>query len=198
MGLTVNGEKCLFRLSKLTFFSHELSSDGVDLSEEKVAAIRDARSPKDASEVRSFMGLAQYLAKFMPDVASVAKPIQKLTRKGVTFKWGEEQQTDFQDLKCLITPAETLGYIRVDCRTRIIADTSPVGPGAVFAQEQGGTWRAALYASRSLTDVERHYKHVSVRKKLCAGNGSQTLGINLFTYVKPCVQVERWVFQLKG
>ena len=32
------------------------------------------------------MGLAQYLAKFMPDVASVAKPIQERTRKGVTFK----------------------------------------------------------------------------------------------------------------
>ena len=158
----------MFRLSKLTFFSHELSSNGVNLhvTEEKVAAIRDAQFPKDASEVRSFMGLVQYLAKFMPDVASVAKPIQELTRKDVAFKWGEEQQTDFQELKCLITQAETLGYIRVDCRTRTVADTSPVGLGAVLAQEQGGTWRAALYASRSLTDVERHCKHVSVRKKL--------------------------------
>ena len=102
----------------------------------------------------------------MPDVASVAKPIQELTRRGVTFKWGEEQQTDFQELKCLITQADTLSYFRVDCRTRTVADTSSVCQGAVLAQEQGGTWRAALYASRSLTDVERHYKHVSVRKKL--------------------------------
>ena len=49
VGLTVNGEKCEFRLSKLTFFGHELTSDGVNPSEEKVAAIRNARSPKDAS-----------------------------------------------------------------------------------------------------------------------------------------------------
>ena len=57
VGLTVNGEKCEFRLSKLTSFGHELTSDGVNPSEEKVAAIRDARPPKDASEVRSFMSL---------------------------------------------------------------------------------------------------------------------------------------------
>ena len=64
--------------------------------EEKVAAIRDARPPKDTSEVRSFMGLVQYSAKFMSDVASVAKPNQELARKGVTFKWGEEKLTAFQ------------------------------------------------------------------------------------------------------
>jgi len=39
----------------------------------------------------------------MPDVASVAKPIQELTRQGVTFNWGEEQQMVFQELKRLIS-----------------------------------------------------------------------------------------------
>ena len=86
-------------MSKLTFFGHELTSDGINPSEEKIAAIRDARPPKDASEVGSFMGIVQYSPKFMPDVASVAKPIQELTRKGVVFQWGGEQQTAFEELK---------------------------------------------------------------------------------------------------
>ena len=68
-GLIVNGDKCEFSLTKLKFFGHELSSDGVSPSEEKIAAIRDARSAKDASKVRSFMGLVQYSTKFMPDLA---------------------------------------------------------------------------------------------------------------------------------
>ena len=114
VGLTVNRDKCEFRLSRLTFFGHELTSDGINPSEEKIAAIRDARSPKDASEVRSFMGLVQYSAKFMPDVASVAKPIQELTRKGIVFHWGKKQQTVFDELKRLITQAETLAYFKVD------------------------------------------------------------------------------------
>ena len=212
VGLTVNGEKCEFRLSKLTFFGHELTSDGVNPSEEKVAAIRDARPPKDASEVRSFMGLVQYSAKFMPDVASVAKPIQELTRKGVTFKWGVEQQTAFQELKCLITQAETLGYFRADCRTRIIADASPVGLGAVLAQEQGGTWRAVSYASRSLTDVERRYSQTEKealalvwaceRFNMYLSGRSFELETDhkplerIYSRTsKPCARIERWVLR---
>ena len=92
-----------------------------------MVAIRDARPPKAASEVRSFMGLVQYSAKFMPDLESIAKPIQELKRKGVVFKWGAEQQRSFQELKRLITEAETVAYYQVGCRTRIVADASPMG-----------------------------------------------------------------------
>ena len=77
----------------------------------------------------------------------------------VTFKWGEEQHTAIQGLKSLITQAKTLGYFRGDFRTGIVVDASPVGLGAVPTHEQGGTWRAVSYASRSFTDVERCYSH---------------------------------------
>ena len=161
------------------------------------------------------MGVVQYSAKFMPDVASIAKPIQKLTRKGVTFKWGEEQQTAFEKLKCLIIQAETLGYFRVDCRTRIVADASPVGLGAVLVQEQGGTWRAVSYASRSLTDVERRYSqtekealalvwacerfnmYVSGRSFELETDHKPLERIYLRTS-KPCARIERWVLRLQG
>ena len=42
----MNGDKCELRLRKLTFFGHELSSDGVSQREENIIAIRDARPPK--------------------------------------------------------------------------------------------------------------------------------------------------------
>ena len=177
--------------------------------------IRDARPPKDASEVRSFMDLVQYSAKFMPGVASIAKPIQELTRKGVSFKWCEEQQTAFEELKCLITQAETLGYFRVDCRTRIVADGSPVGLGAVLAQEQGGTCRAVSCGSRNLTDLERRYSltekealaliwacerfnmYVSGRSFELETDHKPLERIYLRTS-KPCVRIERWVLRLQG
>ena len=155
--MTLNGNKCEFRLSKLIFSRHELTSDGINPSEEKIAAIRDARAPKDASEVSSFMGLVQYSAKFMADLASVAKPIQELMRKGVKFVWGEEQKTAFERLKRMITHANVLAYHKVSCRTRIIADASTVGLGAVLTQLQEDIWRVIAYASRSLSDVERWY-----------------------------------------
>lgn len=60
------------RLSRLVFFGHELTNDGIDPSEEEVAAMTDARPPKDAYEVCSFMGLLQYSAKLMPYIVSPA------------------------------------------------------------------------------------------------------------------------------
>ena len=215
VGLTVNSEKCEFRLTKLTFFGHDLTSNGVNPSEEKVADIRDARPPKDASEVRSFLGLVQYSAKFMPDIVTVAKPIHELTKKGVEFKWGVEQQTAFQELKRLITQAETLVYYKVGCKTRIVAHASPVGLGAVLTQQQGETWRVILYASKSLTNVERRYSQTEKEalalvwacERFSMYVSGQPFELetdhkpleHIYSRTsKPCARMERWVLRLQG
>lgn len=52
MGLTVKEDKCEFRLLRLMFFGHKLTSDGINPSKEMIAAIRNARPYKDANEVR--------------------------------------------------------------------------------------------------------------------------------------------------
>ena len=43
-------------------------------------------------------------------------------------------------------PTETLACYQFGCRTRIVADASPVGLGAVLTQQQGGVWRVISYA----------------------------------------------------
>ena len=80
-----------------------------------------------------------------------------LSRKHVKFVWGNEQQSAFERLKLLVSRADTLAYFKNDCKTRIIADASPVGLGAVLTQLQEGLWRVISYAPRSLSDVERLY-----------------------------------------
>ena len=71
-GLTVNRDKYQFRLPRLTFFGRELSARGVAPSEENIAAVVNARPPQNVSEVRSFIQLVQYSAKFIPDFAQLA------------------------------------------------------------------------------------------------------------------------------
>ena len=80
-----------------------MTQNGVEPSEEKVAAIRNADPPQNASEARSFLDLAQFVSKFIPDLSTVAEPIQRLTHKNVEFKWQSEQQTAFDKFKELIT-----------------------------------------------------------------------------------------------
>ena len=154
-GLTLNEKKCQFRLPKLTFFGHDFSSKGIAPSEEKVSAVQNAKPPQSTAEVRSFLGLVQYCAKFLPDCSQVAEPLRMLTRKDLQFMWEDAQQKSFQKLKDLLTRVETLTYFKNERRTRIVADAGPTGIGAVLTQLQDGLWRVISYASRNLTDVER-------------------------------------------
>ena len=56
----------------------------------KVAAVQDALPHVTVAEVQSFMGLVQYCARFISDLATISEPIQEMTRKGVAFRWGKE------------------------------------------------------------------------------------------------------------
>ena len=156
-GLTLNPHKCEFRLCGLTFYGHNLSGGGISASEEKVAAVTEASEPKIAAEVRSFFGLVQYSAKFIPNYTQVAEPLRKFTRKKEKFHWEDEQKQAFVKLKEQISKKETLAYFHKDCKTRIIADAGPSELCAVNLQHQEDQWRPITYASCCLSDVERRY-----------------------------------------
>lgn len=93
------------------------------------------------------------MSKVIPDLSTVAEPIQRLTHKNVEFKWQSEQQAVVDKLKELITSTSALADFNVNSKTRIVADASSVGLCAI--QLQGVEWRVIIYASRGLRDVER-------------------------------------------
>ena len=214
-GLTLNGDKCQFRLPKLTFFDHDLGRQGVAPSEDKVAAILNASPPQDASQVRSFIRLVQYSAKFLPNFAQEAEPLRSLLRKNEPFIWGEAQERSFQKLKQLVAQATTLAYFRGDCNTRIIADAGPQGLAAVLTQLQDGEWRAISYASRNLTEVERRYSQTE-KEALALVWACERFNIYVYgrkfeletdhkplecifgRLSKPSARIERWVRRLQG
>ena len=156
-GLTLNFNKCVFRMTKLIFVSHVLSAKGVGPAEEKVKAVREFREPKDVHEVKSFMGLGNFLSKHIPDLAPIAEPLWRVTRQKYQFVFGREQKAAFQEIKDSVSDAETLAYFKLGCKTTVVADASPVSLGAVLLQEHKGQHKVISYASYSLTDVEKRY-----------------------------------------
>ena len=157
----------------------------------------------------------QYSAKFLPNFAEVAEPLRILTRKDQKFKWGEDQEKAFRELKKLMTSAETLAYFKNDCKTRVVADAGPTGLGAVLTQLQEGQWRVVAYASRNPTAVERRY---SQTEKEALALVWVCKRFHLYVYgrefeletdhkpleciysriSKPSARIERWVFRLQG
>ena len=99
-----------------------------------------------------------FSARFIPNLASIAEPLHRLTRKQTPFVWSTEQQIAFDVLKGSLANADTLAYFDSNAEeTKLITDACSVGLGVVLTQVQGGCERVVAYASRSLTDVERRY-----------------------------------------
>ena len=156
--LTANPAKCLFNQSSIDFFGHHFSADGISADDKKVASLINASPPKNATEARSFLGLAQYLARFIKDFASISAPIRQLTHLNAKWVWGPEQQHAFDFLKASMATPEIMKYFDPSLQTELVVDASPVGLGAILTQvtADGGT-NIVAYASRSLTDCESRY-----------------------------------------
>jgi len=112
--------------------------------------------------VRSFLGLVNFSAKFIPNMATVAELLRELTRKGTPSEWGKKQETAFQKLKDELSNAVKLAHFVKGAETEIVVDASPVGLGAMLVQKQDDVKRVISYASRSLSRLERRYSQTEI------------------------------------
>jgi hypothetical protein len=62
-----------------------LSKDGISIDPTKVQEVLDWKAPTTVSEVRSFLGLAGYYRRFIPDFSKIAKPMTQLLHKDMKF-----------------------------------------------------------------------------------------------------------------
>ena len=78
--------KCEFWMNEVRFLGHVISQGGVSVDPSKVEAVINWERPKNASEVRSFLGLAGYYRRFIKGFSQIALPMTRLTRKEISFK----------------------------------------------------------------------------------------------------------------
>ena len=73
--------------SRLKFAGFVVSDKGVTADPDKVSAIRDFPTPKNVTEIRSFLGPVQQLSQFAPDLAHMTVAIRSLLKKNNAFTW---------------------------------------------------------------------------------------------------------------
>lgn len=152
-GLTVNLEKCEFRKSRIEFFGLVFSRDGVSPDPKKVADLHAATEPKNPSEVRSFLGMAQFSARFIRDYATITEPLRALTRQNTDWTWGAKELKAFNAVKAGLSESATNAYFDTTKPIELVVDASPVGLAALLVQRG----RVVTYASRALSNVETRY-----------------------------------------
>lgn len=156
---------CLFR-EEVAYLGHIVSASGIATDPQKTERVRDWPTPRNVSEVRQFVGLASYYRRFVPDFATIAKPLHELTKKYARFSWTAQCQGAFDELKRLLTSAPVLGYPLDEGEMFLDTDASDCGIGAVLCQVQGGEERVLAYGSRRLSAVEQNY--CTTRRELLA------------------------------
>jgi transposase InsO family protein len=185
--LLVNPEKCVFHSQRVEFLGYVITPEQIHMNPDKVIAIKEWPEPTNLKEVQAFLGLANYYRKFIKDFAQKATPLTNMTRKGVTFEWGEESQKAFETLKEAITSAPVLAMFDPEKQVTIETDASLYAIGGVLSQPgddgklrpvaffsqklQGPATRYATYDREMLAIIKalkewRHYCHGSKHKVL--------------------------------
>ena len=194
-GLTLNKQKCLFNQHKLTFVEFVFSSKGISPDHIKVAAIHDAPPPKSCKDVRSFLGLAAYCSKFIPNFSNLTEPLRTLTKKNTVFCWTHRHEQPFQATKAALTSDTVMDYFDKHRNTELITDASHISLSAILSQHSLGkdNRKIVAYISRALTPVEQKYSQTE-REALAIFWAMERLYLYLFgghfTLVTDCKPVE--------
>ena len=156
-GLKLKPSKCSLFQKKVSFLGYVVSEDGIETDPDKVKQVAEWPIPRCVREVRSFVGLASYYRRFVPNFSDVCKPLHRLTEKGRRFHWTPECQLAFEALKERLTSAPILAYPEAEGTFILDTDASQSGIGAVLSQIQDGRERGIAYASTTMNKHEKRY-----------------------------------------
>ena len=156
-GVKLNVDKFKLRQEEVRFIGHIATSDGLGIDPTKVKAIIDMPEPTDVAGVQRLLGLAQYLAKFLPHLSDITKPLRDLMRSDTDWVWESSQQNAVDMLKKAV-----LRYYSLADEVTIQCDASQSGLDAALMQNG----QPVAYASRALTSAETRY--AQIEKELLA------------------------------
>ena len=162
VNLRLNLLKCRFRLNEVGYVGHVFTNEGLKADPSKTKAISEMTVPADVTALQRFLGMVNYLGKFIPNFSELSAPLRQLTHRDAVWAWHEQQQNAFEALKSHMSCPPVLSYYDVSKPVTLTCDASQYGLGSACLQEG----QPVAYASRTLTDTETRY--AQIEKELLA------------------------------
>lgn len=127
-------------------------------TDKKIIKIKEWTTCTTVSQVRSFIGLANYYRAWIPDYGIIAKPLFNLLKKGAVFAWDDTCKDAMDQIKAVITSKPyliNLDYAGGDII--LMVDASLLGWGACLMQVVDGVRYPVRYESGAWTEAEKLY-----------------------------------------
>ena len=157
-GLTLNLEKSQFLRPKVTFLGHILTPEGILPDPEKISAIKNFPAPTTIEQLRGFLSLINFYSKFTKEHAGATFPLLLLVHKNYKWKWGEEKNTAFENIKEKFCSNFILHYPDRHRPFHLQTDVSDFALGAVLYQINSRNEHEVLqFASRTSKGAELAY-----------------------------------------
>ena len=167
--MTFRLSKCLFAQSEVEYVGHILTPSGVKPAPDKVQPILAMSYPKSKEELRTFLGMATYLSKYIQNFSQLTEPLRQVLKQNRdksgridSFHFGPDQIKAFDQLKECLATAPVMRYYAQDEPIILSCDASSYGLGSVILQ----SGQPVAYGSKSLTNTERAY--AQIEKELLA------------------------------
>ncbi len=148
-GIRAKLAKCAFMKLSVEYLGHKVSADGLQPLQSKTDAIVRAPEPQNVQQLRSYLGLLNYYSKFIPNLATITKPLNHLVNKA------------FMETKNVLVSSEVLVHYDPNLPIPSAGDASAYGLGAVISHTlPDGSERPIAFTSRTLSSAKRNYSQL--------------------------------------
>jgi RNase H-like domain found in reverse transcriptase/Reverse transcriptase (RNA-dependent DNA polymerase) len=159
-GLTLNLSKCVFAVAELDYLGHRIGCNRIQPREQKIAALLQYGRPVDRKSLQSFLGLAEYYRRFLPNFSHMSAVLSNLLKKNVKFEWTEEAETAFVDLKSRLATRPILRPPDWSKSFCLAVDSSNIAVGGNLFQIIDGVEHPICFFSKKLDVHQQKYSTI--------------------------------------
>lgn len=154
----MNFKKSQLSRQEINYLGFILSTQGISAVPDKIAAIMNFPRPRNQKQLKAFLGLTNFYNRFTDRYAITTQPLMQLLKKGNKYKWTDQLESHFQQVKRLFTETTMLHHPNPAKRYYLQTDASNYALGGqLFQIDENGHKAVVAFTSRTFKGAELNY-----------------------------------------
>ena len=153
--ITINEKKSNSKpVSSVNFLGYSVSKEEIAPDPKHVEKINTAKPPSNMKQLESFVGLANFYGRMIPDFAKKMLPLNEIRKE--ELRWEKEEQNAFKNIKYELFVNPLVQPYNLTKEATVTTDASGKAIGGVLSQEG----HPVIYVSRKLWQAEQNYSNI--------------------------------------